>query len=301
MFPFCSVLALTVALAASGPLNVAHAKIAVQPETSSPRGVFSRFGKQKQVIDQPQSIEDIITTPLGKVAEAFENGVLEQETPVGGMSTSREINMPNLLKACHSFETDLRRVGQYPTAKDLLNNIHKVEALYNSAPADQRRTMSSLLKFEKDLGIHPDQDDDDHNRRLKDPSGAMGLLWIHRSLSFNHRMYSNLVANPRGNTKEAALEAYHSVLEPFHGWALRRLYTLTFSSSTPPWTEFLCRLGGFDKDKDDGKVRKHYELTPKQEDATLRDIRRLLSAWQPLIVQWRQTFRELGLDDKRRV
>jgi hypothetical protein len=232
-------------------------------------------------------------TPIGELADVFSDGVLVQLE--NGLA---EINMSKLLRACSKFEEVMRNVGETQSAKDLSSNIKKVNDVYRSAPADKRRTMSSLLRYEKELGVHPDMSDkeednpyyDDGPRmRLKDPSAAMGLLWIRRSITFNYHMYSNIICGEI-SPKEAALDAYQAVLEPCHGMILRRLYTLGIQSVTPPRHQLIQTLAG----------RADFPLTEGEEEATLQDLQRLVATWRPLIARWKHTFEELDLDDRRR-
>ena len=62
--------------------------------------------------------------------------------------------------------------------------------------------------------------------RIKDPSAAMGLLWIRRNLAFQYQHYCNMFQMGL-EPPEAALAAYHSELEPYlHGRALRLAQTM---------------------------------------------------------------------------
>ena len=57
-------------------------------------------------------------------------------------------------------------------AKDLEGNLRKAEALFKKHP-NKCKTLSSLLELERESDIH-------NGNVLKDPSAAMGLLWIRR-------------------------------------------------------------------------------------------------------------------------
>jgi hypothetical protein len=238
-----------------------------------------------------------IKTPMGELADVFGDGVL---VPIKNKNGLDDIDMSQLLKACRKFEEVMRSVGEIRSAKDLSSNIKKVTDVYKSAPAHKRKTMSSLLRYERELGVHPDMSDkiEDNpyyhgrpRRRLKDPSAAMGLLWIRRSIAFNYHMYSNICCGEIIITpKVAALDAYNAVLEPCHGWALRRLYTLGIQSITPPRHELIATLAG----------HADFPLAKGEEEATVRDLKRLVATWRPLIARWKQTFEELDLDDRRR-
>lgn len=248
--------------------------------------------KQQLFWNEIELPSPVIQSPMGELADSFGNNII-----VTSMDGKDEIDMEQLLKACHKFENVMRFVGQTQSAKDLENNIQKVTNLFYTTSIDQRRTMSSLLQHEKAMGIHPDlsneiEDNPQHageqKMRLKDPSCAIGLLWIRRSLQFNCRWYSNILENSLPPL-EAAMDAYREELEPYHGWALRRLYVLGIQKMTPPRKELFASLWGRSSlSNDDEKIMEH-------------DIHRLLSVWRPLIARWKSTFCELSMDDRRRV
>jgi hypothetical protein len=242
-------------------------------------------------------------TPVAQLAAEFENGCCHDQ----------EIYLARLLGACHAFAAAMRRVGQTQSAKDLMQNLQKVEELLledgssSTANPQQQQTMSSWLRYEKEvLAVHGGArcGGTKNNAKLKDPSGAIGLLWIRRSIEFNCHFYSLVVGadddSPTYTPAEAALAAYRKVLQPVHSWTWRRLYTIGIQSATPDRNDFLARVGGFDGFMDGGKSV-HVVLTPQQERAAIRDLRRLVAAWLPLIDSWKQTFQNLDLEDKRLV
>jgi len=128
-----------------------------------------------------------------------------------------------------------------------------------------RETMASLLKYEKDLGVHAAPGN------LSDTSAAMALLWIRRNLSFQQHLYSS-VLNGKA-PKEAAVEAYHNELEPFHGWALRKISTLALeATSLEAKHDLLAQLSGLDEN----------EFGPAQELAAEEELNHLVSVWSPV-------------------
>ena len=212
-------------------------------------------------------------TPMGFLADEFE-GVLE----------GNDIVLSQLLRACKRLEETMRLLGQTSTANDFHSNVEKVENLIQQAPAECRETMYALLAFEKSLGIHPPNDGPKH--RLRDPSAAMGLLWIERSLSFNYAMYSDVLR--KAEPVEAAMNAYQTVIEPFHSWTLRKLTAASIQHTTPARDQLFVQLAG---NRADDPILKE----------TQSDLFRLLNNLGPLIHRWRETFQELDLDDNRKV
>lgn len=219
-----------------------------------------------------------LTTQVGELADLF-------QPVVRSRGLVKEIDVLRLLKACKKFEASMRKIGQGQSAKDLDNNISKVRDLYNSAPKQARQSMMKLLKYEKETGIHAP------GPELKDPSGAMGSLWIRRSINFQYRLFKQILETNR-DPVEAAMIAYRLELQPYHGWALQRVYGVAIRTMTPSKREdLLARIGGFPADS----------FGAAEEQATKRDLRRLLDVWRPLLVSWKQTFLQLDLEDKRRV
>jgi len=176
-----------------------------------------------------------------------------------------EIDTAQLLEALRQAEATLRRAGQHTNAKDLSNNIKKIEAAYSQAPMGVRETMASLLQYEKDLGVH------EAPGNLSDKSAAMALLWVRRNIAFQHHLYSS-VLNGKA-PKEAAVEAYHNELEPFHGWTLRKISTVALkATSLEAKRDLLAQLSGLDKN----------EFGPAHEAAAEEELSHLVSVWQPV-------------------
>jgi hypothetical protein len=141
-----------------------------------------------------------------------------------------------------------------------------------------------LLEYEKAMGIHGP------HGTLKDPSAAIGILWIRRSLSFQSRMYTSLL-EPGTDPKDATLTAYRSELQPYHGWALQQLYKLSLQYAAPSRKEMFVKIGGFEGT----------HFGEEEEQAILRDIRHLLATWRPIIGRCKQIYAALDMEDKRRV
>jgi hypothetical protein len=217
------------------------------------------------------------TTRIGTLAKHF-------ELVLKGRGITSDIDTLRLLQACRRFESLMKDIGERQVAKDMEGNIEKVLARYQQTPPHRRRTVSALLEYEKAMGIHGP------HGTLKDPSAAVGVLWIRRSLSFQSRVYKSLL-EPGMAPKDATLAAYRSELQPYHGWALQQLYKLSLQYATPSRKEMLFKLGGFEGT----------HFGEKEEEATLRDIRHLLATWRPIIGRCKQVYAALDIEDKRRV
>ena len=165
-------------------------------------------------------------------------------------------------------------------AKDLESNLNKAEKLYKSHP--ECRNLSSLLELEKGLDIH-------NGNVLKDPSAAMGLLWIRRSLAFQSELYTSLTMDDI-HPKDAAMLAYIKHLKPYHGWALGKLFTASLSQM-PEREAFIAKFGGVNID----------DLDESCDVEVVKKLRTLTGTWGPLLHCWKEEFERLGLEDIRRV
>lgn len=220
--------------------------------------------------------EPRIQTRVGSLAKHFKKVMRDDSV----------IDMPSVLAACHRFERAMVDVQQPQSARDLRGNIAKAEAFYKPV-AHCEQSMEAVLRLEKAGGVH------DYGPRglslLRDPSCAMGLLWIRRSLQFQHGLFQALLRDV--DAAVAAQAAYEHTLQPYHGWALRQIYGVAVKSATPSNREWLARLGGFPVE--------HFGAA--EEEATRRDLQELLTVWGPLIQRWRDMYAELDLEDQRRV
>eukprot|EP00521_Asterionellopsis_glacialis_P017450 CAMPEP_0195307634 /NCGR_PEP_ID=MMETSP0707-20130614/37816_1 /TAXON_ID=33640 /ORGANISM="Asterionellopsis glacialis, Strain CCMP134" /LENGTH=312 /DNA_ID=CAMNT_0040371887 /DNA_START=35 /DNA_END=970 /DNA_ORIENTATION=+ len=239
-------------------------KFQISPSIIMKSVPLSLFRRQQKAVGEQSAVEEQtrMKTQLNTLTQCFthvhdgENG---------------DIDVKELLQACRSFAEATRNSGQRGVARDMESNIRKVEALYDVAPPDRRKSLSSLLQFERDeMDIHGP------GGLLQDPSAAVGFLWIRRSLAFQSEMYKGVLRDPTKEPKKIALDAYASQLDPFHNWALRKLYVTSFSSMTPPRKEMLSRMGGFDTK----------EFGPEEENATLQDLQELVKVWQPILEEW---------------
>lgn len=224
---------------------------------------------------------------LQQVADSFEY-VLET------MSSTNENHIPvdPLLDACRALLRVLEQTGPKAVARDFENNIRKIES---ACHITNRRTVSSLLQIERDNGVH--REGKDSSLHLNDQSGAMGLLWIRRTLAFQSDFYERLLEED-SDPVDAINYAYQQQLKPYHGWALSKCYNLMVGKKLPPRKSLLAMFGGYlhHEQHENDDLRFHYE-----EEKTLDDLKRLVASWRPLIQRWKRSFIELGMEDTRKV
>mmetsp|Transcript_9373 Transcript_9373/g.14463 ORF Transcript_9373/g.14463 Transcript_9373/m.14463 type:complete len:344 (-) Transcript_9373:55-1086(-) len=199
-----------------------------------------------------------------------------------------DIALQSLLLACQSFVSFLQKTAPSAVARDFENNLRKIEKSTTVAKIGRKVSLSAFLKAERDSEIHSRR----HSRSytLRDPSGAVGLLWMRRSLAFQSDIYQHLLDG--SSPKHAALSAYARQLEPYHGWSLRKFYTLFLSTNMPSTRDsMLEKIGG----------GIHHEFTPQKRQQTLSEMKSLLKVWEPLLKGWTQAFVELEMEDSRKV
>lgn len=196
---------------------------------------------------------------------------------------SSKIDTAQLLKACRAHLAFIKSAGSSLrlVAKDLEGNLNKAEKLFQRSP-DACRHLSSLLELERSMDIH-------EGNVLKDPSAAMGLLWIRRSLAFQAELYASFLER-KMHPRDAAMVSYNNHLKPFHGWALSKLFSASLTQM-PEREAFIAKFGGVDLEN----------LNDERDAEVVRKIKVLVEAWDPMLRCWKEDFERLGLEDTRRV
>ena len=130
---------------------------------------------------------------------------------------------------------------------------------------------------------------------LADPSAAIALLWLRRSLAFSlaffRQLHAGMARLMRGeqqdvDTVEAFKSAYGDELQPYHKWLLRQTFHLTISQA-PSYTELAYAAGP--------------GLGDAERDQVLHEeIEALLRAGEQLVKALADAFEELELEDVRR-
>lgn len=123
---------------------------------------------------------------------------------------------------------------------------------------------------------------------LKDPSVAVGFLWLRRTLAFQVGInrYA-LAADGPVALAAAAKRAYADELEPVHGWLLRGVFGAALNN-VPAWDAYLVAVAP--------QVPAEYRPA-----VVRRDLEAFNAALVPLLAAWKQLFIDLDLEDVRRV
>lgn len=206
------------------------------------------------------------TTLIGALANAFSDCLIANDSN----DSKADIDLDQLLQACQRFKENMHAVGQHGNARDLQQNMQKVQQA-RQASAQTFATVRTLLAYEKqhcDVRLQ--------GGALRNPSAAMGLLWMRRAVHFQYLFNQSLLVQqpPQPvDTVEAALEAYSQSLQPFHSWPLQQVFILAFRTMTPNRSQSLAELWG----------TKTKNLLDKEEEAiVLEQLKQLADIWRPV-------------------
>ena len=165
---------------------------------------------------------------------------------------------------------------------------------------DGQLTVTAALQAEAAGGMHAQSP-----AQLAEPSAALGLLWMRRLLGFQHAILNGLVeseeertgraavANKAGggakDTKAIARAAYAEHYEAYHGWIVKKTFSVALSG-VPPRDELFRRLAPRLK-----------AAPPEQlEAACLRELGECEVIMRRVFESMRRSFDQLGLDDRRK-
>lgn len=161
------------------------------------------------------------------------------------------------------------------------NNIDKVrKALGKLSSSASVGTVRAVLEAERAAGIHSPG-------KLADPSAAVALLWMYRSLAFQSSMLDGLVSSRSGKVTDLARSAYGAHLEPYHSWLLKNTFRMALSS-LPTREDFYVRLAP--------KMR----MQDEREQICLQEIRDFAQVTGKVVDALRGLYQELGLSDERK-
>lgn len=198
--------------------------------------------------------------------------VFEQMTTAAAISRGRDVNVPttgtelvwgdvDALHFCAAMRifAEWRVLRQVPEGyrgyavgmslgqKDIIQNVAKIEEAVhsfidhqelNSLSSEEESfngnvemnspTLRELLQYDLDMQIHGNK-----LPRLKEKSGAMGLLWVRRQLHYQTELFSNVIRIPEHykTTRAAVSAAYSEVYDKFHGWAVQKIFNYSFQAA----------------------------------------------------------------------
>lgn len=256
---------------------------AADTRTEDHAAVSFLFDSQRTSTKPLDGVSQLPTTRVRHLAEPFVNVVQHNDD-----DDEMIIDLPQLLSACRNFAQAMVDVGQSLSARDMRKNIAKAERFYSSSEAASKlRSMRDILQLEHKTDVH--SYDGAQLIRLGEESCAMGLLWIRRSLHFQYLMFQQLL---KGLDPDSGAQfAYENSLRDFHGRILQKVYTVGLKSSSGSNRAWLAQIGGYDEDS----------FSREQHEATRQDLKFLVGVWGPLLAQWESIYRDLNINEKRRV
>ena len=165
-----------------------------------------------------------------------------------------ELTVVELLEAFRVTTSIMELFGSLmaPAVKNDQANLEKVRQAWQKH--GQPSTLRGLLQAEIDAKIHKP------GGNLKDPSAAIALVWVRRSLAFQAGMLKGLEQNRSTTLSAAASEAYKRHLEPHHNFILRNTFRIGLNAM-PTKEELMERLAPGDMSVHDREAVCYADIT----------------------------------------
>jgi len=214
------------------------------------------FEKRKFIAEQTQIVQAMITAL--DMAVKVSRGCLSEgttiistsERSVGSIDALRFVAVTRIFAEWRNLRLVPKggyqryAVGLSLAYRDMLQNLEKIERgvheyLRHHQTLDKERksstslipspTLRQLLQFELEINLHKKLP------YLTEKSSASGLLWTKRQLHYHLATLGNSLEVPEyyASPKDAASAAYRIVYNDYHGWAVKQLFSHSFSGSPP--------------------------------------------------------------------
>jgi len=214
------------------------------------------FDEEKFLADNTQTVRSVITAM--NMAVRVSRGSLTEGTKISSIKERSEGDIDALrFVAVTRIYAEWRNIRMVPNGykryaiaislgyRDVLQNLEKIERGVheylrhrqninrenNKCPNEgiPSPTLKELLQFEAATNVHKNLP------CLKEKSAANGLLWAKRQLHYQAVSITNSLEVPvfYDSGEAAALAAYHTVYVDYHGWAVKQIFTRSFSGSPP--------------------------------------------------------------------
>ena len=203
-----------------------------------------------------------------------------------GDGSSKDIKLEPVLEAisvCSRVGDALGAFMAFSTKNDESNMLKLRRVLDTlSKKGNKIETVRDLLEAEINTGIHKP------GGILADPSAAMSLLWLRRTVRFSAMFLDHAQqGHETSDFSRQVREVYSKCLEPFHGWLLRNTFMMAFAT-LPSRDECLRRLAPRIKQKN---LRK---------EMCCSDIGECVPLMLRLVNHLESHFSELDLEDLRK-
>ena len=249
------------------------------------RGWLSR-GRRGVAAGKPSFLDEEGGSPLQTLHTAFAACIVDAPPPGGAHRATGEIDL-----AVGPLLAAIEKILQYSEAfgplmilavKNDEGNIRKARKAwekYSAKDTQAVNTLRGLLESEKATGIHRP------GAVLHDPSAAIALLWMRRTLQFLGRCFQGVVDDLP--MSEVGTRAYRLELEPFHNWLIKQTFAMALNGM-PRRQDVVVRLGGH---LPEGERER---LLSREMEVCNQTIQKVIDAMRSL-------FEELGLEDMRKV
>jgi len=178
-------------------------------------------------------------------------------------------------------------VGMNIGFKDVVQNLAKLETstITMLTHAGAGGSMRDVLVSEIFSNYHSNV----RLPKLRDPSGAIGMIWIMRQLKYQVSIYKNLIEDDGGPTSAAVWKAYDEVYGQVHGWAVRKIFEVSFKASPNPQVIYKTMQGSS-------------ELAEEEcEHKSKAQMKRFIEVTEPVLQHVEEILNELNMMDLTRV
>lgn len=174
-------------------------------------------------------------TPLQRCAAAVAASMLGDD----------DVDIDRFCAAGKEFSAVIETLGAFTvvSVQQATSNINKIADAARERGA--KGSLRALLQAERDAGVHGSGAE---GVELKDPSAAMGVLWVARFLAFWEEVVMlSLQPDPTDGTapdsfKESLEAAYKHTLQPYTGWVSQKSFEVALNA-VPSWTVVRPKLG----------------------------------------------------------
>ena len=193
-------------------------------------------------------------------------------------AAAEELGVAALLEALQKAVSIFDMLGPMmaPAVKNDLANCAKVRKAWEDL--GRPSSLRALLEAELRSGMHKPAKGRGEPRVLKDPSAAIALVWVRRSVAFQTAVLGAMADDRAASLSVLAGDAYKAHLERYHTWILKSTFRMGLNAM-PSRAEFLQKLGGealADAPERDGIVYADVEELARVQEQLVRRIGQLL-------------------------
>jgi len=150
-----------------------------------------------------------------------------------------------------------------------------------SEGAQNIRSLRDLLEAERRSGMHQP------GGVLADPSAAIAMVWLRRSLTFQNSTMEGMVGDRSATVSTLAREAYRTHLETFHNFWLKQTFRAGLAAM-PKREDFVIRLAP------------HLHNETEREQVVYQEMAELVEVQNHVVAVMNGLFAELDMEDLRK-